>query len=210
MAVWVSEDGPIERKKPGAKTNRSETVTVRLDPRLNYLCELAARAQRRTKSSFIEWAVETSLQNVTLAGSGEWGEKDPSIDQLATRLWDVDEPDRLAALAFNAPILMTHDEQVIWKVIKEYGYLWRGQFYTRTSNSEYEEWTWTVSSEYLVPDRLRETFDAITKVAAGEATIDILPTYNKSRKVVKPSGDWGGGSPPSSGFADDLDSDIPF
>src|SRR4051794_21564371 len=58
----------------GAKLNRSETVTVRLDPKLNYLCELAARAQRRTKSSFIEWAVADSLRNVILPEVYSWDE----------------------------------------------------------------------------------------------------------------------------------------
>lgn len=46
------------------KLNRSETVTVRLDPRLNYLAELAGRAQRRTKSSFIEWAVQQAIKEM--------------------------------------------------------------------------------------------------------------------------------------------------
>lgn len=44
------------------KLNRTETVTARLDPKLNYLCELASRAQRRTKSSFIEWAIQEALK----------------------------------------------------------------------------------------------------------------------------------------------------
>src|SRR5688572_20503606 len=56
----------LPARKGGAKLNRSETVTVRLDPKLNYLCELAARAQRRTKSSFIEWAIADSLGSVSL------------------------------------------------------------------------------------------------------------------------------------------------
>lgn len=46
------------------KLNRSETVTVRLDPRLNYLTELAGRAQRRTKSSFIEWAIKEAIRDL--------------------------------------------------------------------------------------------------------------------------------------------------
>ena len=41
-------------KGGGAKLSRSETVTVRLDPKLRYLAELGARSQRRTVSSFIE------------------------------------------------------------------------------------------------------------------------------------------------------------
>ena len=45
------------RKGGGGKLSRSETVTVRLDPRLRYLAELAARLHRRTLSSYVEWEI---------------------------------------------------------------------------------------------------------------------------------------------------------
>ena len=45
---------------------KSEVVTVRLDPKLKYLAELAARKHRRPLSSYIEWAVEQSLSRVWL------------------------------------------------------------------------------------------------------------------------------------------------
>lgn len=44
------------------KPARSVTVTARLDRRLRYLAEIAARAQRRTLSSFIEWAIRDSIR----------------------------------------------------------------------------------------------------------------------------------------------------
>ena len=55
-----------DKRKGGSKLARSETVTVRLDPKLRYLAELAARKQRRSLSSYIEWAVEDSLSRVPL------------------------------------------------------------------------------------------------------------------------------------------------
>lgn len=85
----------------GGKLNRTETVTVRLDPKLNYLCELAARAQRRSRSSFIEWAVQRAI-----TGDPDFGERD--------QLWDIDPDRRLTLLAEKAPHLMTYDEQVEW------------------------------------------------------------------------------------------------
>jgi hypothetical protein len=63
------EEGKARRRPGGGKLSRSETVTVRLDPKLNYLCDLAARGQRRTKSSFIEWAIDNALKYVTIPGS---------------------------------------------------------------------------------------------------------------------------------------------
>lgn len=193
----------IERERTkrggGGKLSRSETVTVRLDPRLNYLCELGARAQRRTKSSFIEWAVETALNAVTIPGTDRgYGGQPQSVDDLAYLLWDVDEADRIANLGLHAPILMTHEEQTIWKAIRNYGYLWKGS-YQRVSDSE-EEWTYSVESENLIRDRLAQTYDTIKLAAQGEASADALPGFTK-RRPTKAS---------ASGFDTDLDDDVPF
>ncbi len=60
-----------KRKGGGGKLSRSEVVTVRLDPKLRFAADLAARKQRRTLSSFIEWAVEKTVQGVDIAHEGE-------------------------------------------------------------------------------------------------------------------------------------------
>lgn len=90
-----------KRKVGGAKTSRSETVTVRLNPELRFLAEVAARKQHRTLSSFIEWAVQEATEGVSPA------------------LWDVDEADRFINMAINEPTLLTFEEQRIWKMVKE-------------------------------------------------------------------------------------------
>ena len=46
-----------KRKGGGSKLSRSEIIQVRLDPKLRFTAELAARKHRRTLSSFVEWAV---------------------------------------------------------------------------------------------------------------------------------------------------------
>lgn len=97
------------KKKGGPKTTRSETVTVRLDPRARYLAELAARSQRRTLSSYIEWAVEESLRAVMLDPKS--GREAQSVESAAPLLWDLHEYDRLAKLDQLFPVLLTYDEQ---------------------------------------------------------------------------------------------------
>jgi hypothetical protein len=172
---------------------------------LNYLSALAARAQRRTKSSFIEWAVETALNAVSVPGTSQWGTEGlQSIDDLANQLWDVDEPDRLVALAFHAPILMTHEEQVLWKLIREHGYLWRGRWLSISGDDE-ETWTWEVQQDRLIMDRVRKYFEIFKTAARGEADGPVpVPSWTRTRKVgPKPDNS-------SSSFADDLDEDIPF
>ena len=115
-------------KEPsGGRLTRSDTVTIRLDPRLNYLCEIAARVQRRTKSSFIEAAIDEAVHRIPLEPRGN-PQYTTTVGEDADRLWHVRAHERLIALAQIAPHLMTMDEQEIWAVICEYGFFWRGKW----------------------------------------------------------------------------------
>jgi hypothetical protein len=171
----------------GAKLNRSETVTVRLDPKLNYLCELAARSQRRTKSSFIEWAVAEALSSVQLPEVTERIDFDEfrsvNLKERASQLWQIDEADRVVALALNAPALLTHEEQIVWKLIRENGCLWKGK------HSSTGEWTWVVGEDTIIKERLRSEWDRFLAVARGEEPETALPKWTHQK---------------------DLDDDVPF
>lgn len=178
----------LEKRKGGGKLARSETVTVRLDPKLRYLADLAARKQRRTLSSYIEWVIEDSLDRTYLNSS-----HNNSLAAETGALWDVDEADRFVKLALHHPDLLTHEEQVRWKLIRENGFLWRGRYVGSAS-----EWTWTVKEESLIFDRLREHWADFCKAAETGEKIG-LPTW-----VVK--------SPPANASPSvfDVDDDIPF
>lgn len=160
----------------GAKLSRSETVTVRLDPKLRYLAELAARKQRRTLSSFIEWAIGDVLEREILyEGSGYDGDHNRSIGNEAPYLWDVDDADRFAKLGLRYPELLTHEEQVIWKLIKESGYFWYGDW----QDGIFE---WRVEEDSFIFERLREHWDTVKKVASEERPKSDLPSWNKYKK----------------------------
>lgn len=170
----------------GAKLARSEVVTVRLDPKLRYLAELAARKQRRTLSSFIEWAIEDTLARFPLKEGPDWM---TSVLSESENLWDVDEADRFAKLALKFPELLSHEEQITWKLVRECGYLWRGKYV-----GPKKEWTWQVTESSLNFERLREHWDTFKRVANGQGGTDTLPTWKKAL---------------SGGF-DDMDDEIPF
>jgi len=107
------------KKGGGAKLSRSEVVTVRFDPKLRFAAELAARKQRRTVSSFIEWAVDEALDKVE---SGK-GSKE-TVRQAVNKIWDVDEVDRFINLVRSYPEFLTHDEEKLWKVICNFENFW--------------------------------------------------------------------------------------
>lgn len=154
---------PDEKRKKGggSKLSRSQTVTVRLDPKLRYLAELAARKQRRTLSSFIEWAIEESLRDVVLRVND--GEPPHTVAGQAKLLWDVDEPDRFVQLAFLYPEMLTHDEQVLWKLVQEQPYMWEN-----LSGTD-DKLNWTTDPGNLALDRLRRNWDKFKAVANKEA-----------------------------------------
>src|SRR5438309_11403225 len=113
MIDALSAENPMATSnRRGSK--RSETVTVRLDPKLRYLTELAARKQRRTASSFIEWAIEQALSQVELDDKTH-----DTVTSEAGLLWDTDEAERLVKLGLCYPALLTYDEQLLWKLIRE-------------------------------------------------------------------------------------------
>jgi hypothetical protein len=182
-------------KGRGGKLSRSETVTVRLDPKLRYLAELAALKHRRTLSSFIEWALEDTLSRVKLRdGSGYNNDHGETVADEASTLWDVDDADRFAKLGLHYPDLLTHEEQKRGKLIRENSFIWRGRYDSRG------EWEWKVAEDKLNFDRLREHWEDFCAVARGERDISVLPRV-VSQKEPKQE--------PSKGN-DEFDDDIPF
>ncbi len=115
-------------KGAGGRMTRSETVQVRLDPKLKYLAELAARMHRRSLSSFVEWAVQKAVDTQVVGDPrfGPTGENpfEELLGAASEKLWDVDEADRFVKLAQLYPHLLTHDEQMQWKLIQENPYFW--------------------------------------------------------------------------------------
>jgi hypothetical protein len=167
--------------KAAESKRKSEVVTIRLDPKLKYLAELAARRLRRTLSSYIEWAVEDSLSRVQV--QVDFPENQLTFSDQASALWDVDEPDRFAKLALNYPDLLDHEEQRIWKLIKANGAMWHGSY----RHSLAREWTWEVSQKTLIWNRLRECWETFREVARGNKPQSALPSWKKSELDIFPS-----------------------
>lgn len=159
-----------------SKLGRSVVVTMRLDERLHYLVGLAARKQRRTASSFLEWAAEKALDAVPL---GNEKDKDHTIGAWASRLWSVDPMQRFLTLAFEFRDLMTFEEQELWSLIQNNGYLWLGDY-------DSGEYRWSNHRiEVLHIDRLRENWDKFKAVAEGKADPSTLPKWDRTKKKEK-------------------------
>ena len=187
----------MRRGRDEGAGKKSEVVTVRLDPKLKYLAELAARKHRRPLSSYIEWAVEQSLSRVWLAEP--YNDEGVSVADAERmhNLWDLDEPDRVVRLALNFPDLLTHEEQLVWKLVRENGVVWKGRFPGPSS-----DWTWEIKEGSVIWDRLREHWPVFKSVANGSQPATALPKWQKTNRAP-PS--WETKKP-----GGDLDDEIPF
>ena len=151
--------------KGGGKLNRTQTVTLRLDPRLKYLTDIAARTQRRTTSSFIEWAIEQSLSQVELYTDIN---NRISLADEANELWDIEECDRLVQLGLKYPHMLSLEEQAIWKTVATNLVFWR--FLNNTDDSQPE-----ISRRSLVLQVVRDNWKIIKAIAEGKADKSELP-----------------------------------
>ena len=156
-------------KRLKKKLRRTETIGFRLEPKLRFAAELAARKQRRSLSSFIEWAVEETIRNVHLNGP-------ETAYNAMENAWDVDEADRFAKLGLLYPFLLTHDEEVLWKLICENGLIWKGRYVLGT-------WTWKICADSLIFKRLRENWETFQQVANGDLGKDQLPTWIEKKEA---------------------------
>jgi len=160
-------------KGSGSKLGRTETVSIRLDPRLNYLCELAARSQRRTKSSFIEATLAEHIQTQIINKWRDTGQDQPdTFGDRADVLWHVRESQRLVSLGIIAPELMTFEEQQIWALIEENGHFWSGRWIG-------DDWEFKISLGTIVRERVDEYWEDLVAVAIGEKKPEVLPSVGK-------------------------------
>jgi len=136
-----------KKKGAGGNLTRSQVVTVRLDPKLKFAAELAARKQRRTISSFIEWAVEEAITRIEV-------KEKVNVNAVMNQVWHVEDADRFVKLAFNFPELLTYEEEKIWNVIKAYKPFWTEGFGENSIDFELIRVNWVT----------------IQQIAEGEAT----------------------------------------
>lgn len=191
-----------KRRGGGGKLARSETVTVRLDPKLRYLAELAARKQRRTVSSFIEWAVEHSFGNVDLyQGTGYNGDNSITVADAAAGLWDIDESERFVRLAIRYPELLNHDEQVRWKLLTDSGILAPARKPPGWNHGV--SWQWDILEDYVFP-ALRRQWDSLNRCIEEGKGQEWIETTQKALRA----GTVFHARPPD--VVENHDDDIPF
>jgi hypothetical protein len=138
----------MELKPTGAKTSRSETVSIRLDPRRRYLAEVAARANQVTLSAFIDLCVAHVLANAMGIPAVHINDPERMSDLLvpkwADKFWHPDELHRFVMLASERFDLLQDAEPIMWMHITKDQRFWKGKERT-VRNCDFDllrsEWT---------------------------------------------------------------------
>jgi hypothetical protein len=109
-------------KKKGA-VSATVSVGIRIDPRIKYGIDLAARIQKRTVTGVVEWAIERALAEVNMPHSIFIEDEAPDAPtdlayHLDDVLWSSNEGVRLVLLASRYPSLLSYEETRIWETIK--------------------------------------------------------------------------------------------
>jgi hypothetical protein len=119
------------KKKGGGKLGRSEIVQVRFDPQLRFAADLAARAQKRTLSSYIESTVFKDIQTIQvdfLVDDSFLSSRNSSnpvmLSELIKKLWHPDEILRFINIAEHAPLLLSKEESLRWHFITKQRSYW--------------------------------------------------------------------------------------
>lgn len=161
---------------------RTEVFAMRLDPKLKYLAEIAARKQRRSLANFIEWSLEQALSAVKLVESEEFnGKYSRSILDEANKLWDLEPSDRLIKLAENYPDLLNYEEQLIWKAIFEVSaYETHKDAEGNNRSTQYELVAGTAGNKRADRDSVKECWPQLVGYADGSVSLEELKTALKN------------------------------
>ena len=93
---------------------RTESMTIRIDPRTKYLAQLAALQHRLTLSSLVDSALIETVKATMITEDG----KRSSLLDAADDLWADHEADRTVMLAERFPFFLSAQQEWIWDKVQ--------------------------------------------------------------------------------------------
>jgi hypothetical protein len=95
-----------------SKLQRTELMTIRLDPELRFWVDLACSLQRRTASHFAEEAMRRAVWEVKARDN-----QTPLPKYARDFFWHPMEADRFVKVALRWPECLTYEQQAMWVFI---------------------------------------------------------------------------------------------
>ncbi|SDP40828.1 hypothetical protein SAMN04489798_5663 [Pseudomonas arsenicoxydans] len=107
----------MTKNKPNQGARKTETLTLRLDPKIKFLIEMVARKKRQSITGVIESAIEEYAKGIKIDAYLWDDEEKKNVEQevtllrLCNEIYSTDDSHRFGLLFYVAPQLMNHEEQ---------------------------------------------------------------------------------------------------
>ncbi|MNC01140.1 hypothetical protein D3C76_540000 [compost metagenome] len=108
----------MAKNKPGQGARKTETLTLRLDPKIKMMIELISRVRRQAITGVVEAAIEDVAYDVDVPFFDEGETRTRVIGSAMSEIWSADESERFICMCYHLPTLLTYEEQRIWETIK--------------------------------------------------------------------------------------------
>jgi hypothetical protein len=145
---------------------------MKISPKVKYLAGIAARAQGKTLSGYVEATIEASFAGVKITDDqeGSDGKTIPgyTLAELANTLYKGTEATRFLALVKVAPWLISDGESKLLRVLQH------SEFFAPPSKG----------SRILHPGRIQEHWTLLAAIRDGEADVDILPASQRPNAAL--------------------------
>lgn len=112
----VEQTKKAKGRKPKEGASGYAPLTIRLPDKTRFALELLARAQSRSLSQAVEWALNVGVHAERIGRVGDLV-KGTTVGALADKLWGADTITRLVVLYASAPHLLEFDERCLGDLV---------------------------------------------------------------------------------------------
>lgn len=136
--------------------------SMKISPKLRYIAGIAARADGKTLSHYVESLLEKSFATITIT-EAEPDEEIPAktLAELAETLYSGTEANRFLTLVRMAPWLVSDGESKLLRILRHSDYY--------------------APKGFLHGGRIQENWETLAAIRDGEADVDILPIAHQPR-----------------------------
>lgn len=108
----------MAKNKPNQGSRKTETLTLRLDPKVKFTIDVISRVKRQSITGVVEAAVEALVFDLDVPFHDGGNTENCSVANAVTEVWSTDESERFVNFCYHLPNLLTFEEQRIWETIK--------------------------------------------------------------------------------------------
>lgn len=120
----------MAKNKPSQGARKTETLTLRLDPKVKMMIEIISRIRRQSITGVVEAAIEEIAFDLDTPYFDDGESHNYSLGAIFSEIWSADESERFINACYRLPSLMTYEEQRIWETIKSSKCFWENHVTT--------------------------------------------------------------------------------